>query len=149
MSFSHAFDTHFVSVIGYGRGVVGGTPGATTYPKKAKVLAKKKEKVKQKEKEFLVPEKAEKSKKRAVERTDGDGGIVGERKKVRRPKFAIGGFDQDMSEWNGDGGVMMSKKKLKKLESEKAFVGFDANKELRKGGKPKGSFKSKGRFKRR
>jgi hypothetical protein len=71
------------------------------------------------------------------------------RTKIMRPKFAIGGIDQDMSEW-GEGGGSVSKKLLKKDARQKEFTDFDPEKRLRKGGKVgKSSFKSKAKFKRR
>ena len=69
--------------------------------------------------------------------------------KIIRPKFAVGGFDQDLMEWGGDGKV--DRKSKKKMESrEKEFSDFDPEKRLRKQGKVgKASFKSKSKFKRR
>eukprot|EP01036_Dinobryon_divergens_P058211 gene58211-77677_t len=55
--------------------------------------------------------------------------------KIRRPQFAVGGFDQDMHDWNGSEGKKLSKKKQAQ-RAEKEFTEFDPNKKLKKGGKP-------------
>lgn len=69
---------------------------------------------------------------------------------VSRPKFAVGGLEQD-DVW---GGAKRSDKPSKKVQAQlKAaadFTDFDASKKLRKGGKQStNSFKSKKKFKRR
>lgn len=69
-------------------------------------------------------------------------------KKVARPKFAVGGADQDFFSNEDDGKV--SKHVIKQLAKEKEFTEFDPEKRLRKGGKMANkSFKSKSKFKRR
>jgi ATP-dependent RNA helicase DDX27 len=69
-------------------------------------------------------------------------------KKVSRPKFAVGGIDQDLLfEPSKD---KVSKRVSKQLAKEKDFSEFDPNKRLKKGGKlGNKSFKSKSKFKRR
>ena len=70
-------------------------------------------------------------------------------KKVARPKFAVGGSDQDLFGSEPTNGKV-GKHVMKQLAKEKAFTDFDPNKRLRKGGKlGSKSFKSKSRFKRR
>jgi hypothetical protein len=73
--------------------------------------------------------------------------------KIFRPVIAVGGLDQDMSEWRGGStggtGGKGLKRQLKK-EREEQFTEFDPNKKLRKQGKlGRQAFKSKSRFKRR
>jgi hypothetical protein len=82
---------------------------------------------------------------------DGEqGGKKRKRSKVVRQSFAVGGLDQDFSNWNGGGeGPKLSKKKQRTEDHHAKFTEFDAAKKLRKGGKVQGSFKSKAKFKRR
>ena len=71
-------------------------------------------------------------------------------KKIIRPKFAVGGLDQDMLDWGGSSGSGLSKKQMKQDAKEKDFTDFNPDKKLRKGGKiGVSSFKSKSKFKRR
>ncbi len=76
-----------------------------------------------------------------------------EHKKISRPKIAVGGFDQDLNNWNSSfsGEKKLSKKKLAlKKQHEKDFTEFNPSMMLKKGGKPgTSSFKSKSKFKRR
>ena len=70
--------------------------------------------------------------------------------KIIRPKFAVGGLDQDMLDWGGSSGSGLSKKQIKQDAKEKDFTEFNPDKKLRKGGKiGVSSFKSKSKFKRR
>jgi hypothetical protein len=71
--------------------------------------------------------------------------------KIIRPKFAVGGLDQDMMDWGGSSsGSGLSKKQIKKDSKEKEFTEYNPDKKLRKGGKiGVSSFKSKTKFKRR
>ena len=117
--------------------------GVLSLPKKAKLLLKKKEKLKQEEKVEMKPISKHNNK-----TNNNNNGLP---MKIHRPRFAIGGLDQDLSEWSGGGKEALSKKQVKRMaENEKEFKEFDPNMRLRKGGKPgKSSFKSKARFKRR
>ena len=71
--------------------------------------------------------------------------------KIIRPKFAVGGLDQDMMDWGGSSsGSGLSKKQIKQDSKEKDFTEYNPDKKLRKGGKiGASSFKSKSKFKRR
>ena len=71
--------------------------------------------------------------------------------KIIRPKFAVGGLDQDMMDWGGSSsGSGLSKKQIKQDSKEKDFTEYNPEKKLRKGGKiGASSFKSKSKFKRR
>lgn len=71
--------------------------------------------------------------------------------KIIRPKFAVGGLDQDLMDWGGSSaGSGLSKKQMKQDAKEKDFTDFNPEKKLRKGGKiGASSFKSKSKFKRR
>jgi hypothetical protein len=73
------------------------------------------------------------------------------RSKVVRPKFAVGGLDQDLLGWADGGGSSALDRRTRKADSkDKSFTDFDASKRLRKGGKVgTSSFKSKSKFKRR
>ncbi len=74
---------------------------------------------------------------------------------IIRPRFAVGGLDQDLMDGDGGvGGKSMSKKMekvmLRKDGGGKEFSEFDPSKRLRKGGKiGNTSFKSKSKFKRK
>jgi ATP-dependent RNA helicase DDX27 len=72
--------------------------------------------------------------------------------RVHRPILAVGGLDQDISNWSGS--ARGKNKEYKKMKMQSAeidnFGEFDPNKKLRRGGKlSSNSFKSKGKFKRR
>ena len=70
--------------------------------------------------------------------------------KIIRPKFAVGGLDQDLMDWGGSSSGGLSKKQMKQDAKEKDFTEFNPDKKLRKGGKiGASSFKSKSKFKRR
>ena len=74
--------------------------------------------------------------------------------KILRPKFAVGGLDQDLMEWgigSGKGSGSMKGKDQKRMDRQiEEFRGFDPDKRLRKQGKiSHHAFKSKSKFKRR
>lgn len=79
--------------------------------------------------------------------------IVSEQgKKIIRQKFASGGLDRDLFDWEGTKSNSSGGKKdrIRKMLEVEEFRGFDPAKKLRKGGKvSSNSFKSKKRFKRR
>jgi hypothetical protein len=69
---------------------------------------------------------------------------------ISRPKFAVGGLDQDMLNDSGSDRVSKKQLRLQARKGEKEFTDFDPNMRLRKQGKiGKSSFKSKAKFKRR
>ena len=71
--------------------------------------------------------------------------------KLRRPKFAIGGLEQDMLDWGSVQRVSATKKSDKKRRPDEVFEdNYDPEKRLKKGGKASNnSFKSKKKYKRR